>query len=185
MLFNSVNSDVGCLIHSNANNHNMATRTSAETISKTPGDDAERIKAMMANSKISQAEFAETYGIGSQAQLWQFLNPESKKGRPLNLSAAIGFATGLNCRVGDFSPSLQKFIDKIAHYSSMETEKNTTQLQVQEQKSIYQFQTSTTKAVVEIMDRLDEKARQAILEHAQFVEHKTQKLDNPARRAEQ
>lgn len=182
MLFNGVNSDVGCLIYSNANNSGMVTRTSAETISKTPGDDAERIKAMMADSKLSQAEFAETYGIGSQAQLWQFLNPESKKGRPLNLPAAIGFATGLNCRVGDFSPSLQKFIDKIALYSSMDAGKHTTQLQAEEPKGVYQFQASTTKAVVEIMDRLDEKARQTILEHALFIEHQYQKQGNPAQR---
>lgn len=185
MLFNSVNSDVGCLIYSNANNSGMVTRTSAETISKTPGDDAERIKAMMADSKLSQAEFAETYGIGSQAQLWQFLNPDSKKGRPLNLSAAIGFANGLNCRVGDFSPSLQKLIDKVALYASSDTERNTTQLQIQQQTGIYQFQTTTTAGVVEIMERLNEKSRQVILEYAQFIEHKNLKTDNPVKRAEQ
>lgn len=95
----------------------MATRKHQVTISKTPSEDAERLKGLMWRTRCSQSEFAEANGIGSQAQLWQFLNPEHKKGRPLNLAAAIGFAKGLGVSVEEFSPSLQAYINFVAGFA--------------------------------------------------------------------
>lgn len=72
-------------------------------------EDARRLKALFerfkARTKMSQATFAVTYGIGDQTQgiVWQYLN-----GRiPLQLEAAVRFAHGLGCSVGDFSPTLE------------------------------------------------------------------------------
>jgi transcriptional regulator with XRE-family HTH domain len=53
-------------------------------------------------SHPSQAEFGETYGIGNQSAVGQFL----RGGVPLSLKAARGFAQGLGCKIEDFSPRL-------------------------------------------------------------------------------
>lgn len=91
------------------------------TISTDPEGDALRLKALLekhrdANQAYSQASFAAQHGLGSQAKLWQMLNPGNAKGRPLNLAAAIAFANGLKCSVADFSPSLQNSIDLISQF---------------------------------------------------------------------
>lgn len=52
--------------------------------------------------KLTQEEFGERYGIGSQGMVWQYLNART----PLNLPAAARFAKGLGCKIEDFSPSL-------------------------------------------------------------------------------
>lgn len=95
----------------------MATRSNQETVSSTPIEDAARLKVLMENVSASQAEFAAAYGIGSQAQLWQYLNPDKKGGRPLNVIAATGFAKGLGVSVESFSPSLQSCINKLAEFA--------------------------------------------------------------------
>lgn len=65
--------------------------------------DAERLKAIYtAKSTTSQERFGAEYGIGSQPMVWQYLEGY----RPLNLKAAIRFATGLEVSVADFSPTL-------------------------------------------------------------------------------
>lgn len=67
---------------------------------------------------MSQLEFGQAYGIGNQGMVWQYLNTDKPKGSVLNVVAAIKFAEGLRCRVSDFSPSLQKEIDRIATFAS-------------------------------------------------------------------
>lgn len=52
----------------------------------------------------TQAVFGEKYDIGGQSAVGQFLRGEV----PLSLKAARGFARGLNCQIGDFSPRLAK-----------------------------------------------------------------------------
>lgn len=118
MLLSEVNSKASCDYFSGANNCPMSTRSNADTISKTPEEDAARLREMMKSCGMTQTEFAAEYEIGSQAQLWQYLNPTTKKGRPLNITAAIGFARGLKRPVSDFSPSLQEVIDRISRFSS-------------------------------------------------------------------
>lgn len=122
MLLNEVNSKASCGYYSDANNQRMSTRSNADTISKTPEEDAARLREMVKSCGKTQADFAAEYDIGSQAQLWQYLNPTTKKGRPLNITAAIGFARGLKRPVSDFSPSLQEVIDRIARFASSEAQ---------------------------------------------------------------
>lgn len=59
---------------------------------------------------LSQAAFAAEYGLGSQGNLWQYLNARS----PLNASAASKFAAALGVKVRDFSPRLADEIDALA-----------------------------------------------------------------------
>lgn len=51
---------------------------------------------------MSQLEFAERFGLGTQGMVWQYLSGY----RPLNYEAAAKFAKGLNCRIDDFSPEM-------------------------------------------------------------------------------
>jgi hypothetical protein len=50
----------------------------------------------------TQAAFGHEFDIGNQAAVGFFLNGKT----PLSAKAARGFATGLGCRVADFSPRL-------------------------------------------------------------------------------
>lgn len=54
------------------------------------------------NDGVTQEQFGQAHGIGSQGMVWQYLNGR----RPLNLKAAAAFAQGLGCSVRDFSPRL-------------------------------------------------------------------------------
>lgn len=101
----------------------MTKRPIQETVTTTPKEDAERLRVRLEGLEISQAEFAAQFGIGSQAQYWQYLNPDKPGGRPLNVMAAIGFARGIDalrgpCTVGDFSPYLQQVIDRISVFKT-------------------------------------------------------------------
>jgi transcriptional regulator with XRE-family HTH domain len=52
---------------------------------------------------MSQADFAVSFGLGTtQGALWQYLNGVI----PLNLSAVLKFARGLECTVAEISPTL-------------------------------------------------------------------------------
>lgn len=55
-----------------------------------------------ARKRTTQAVFGETYGIGNQSAVGQFLRGDT----PLSLKAARGFALGLGVRIEDFSPRL-------------------------------------------------------------------------------
>lgn len=141
----------------------MTKRSTAESISKAPLDDAERLRDLYKRVQISQAEFAADYGIGSQAQLWQFLHPEADRGRPLNVIAAISFAKGLNalgirCTVGTFSPSLQEVIDRISDFSS-----TSNVLRIAQQRAEYETPTTET---VRIMQMLETDRQQQVLDYA-------------------
>ncbi|NMG64349.1 hypothetical protein GPA19_05240 [Azoarcus indigens] len=70
-------------------------------------EEAARLKALYETQrpeKMSQEKFGATYEIGSQGVVWQYLNARI----PLNLEAALKFAKGLSCSVGQFSPRLAK-----------------------------------------------------------------------------
>jgi len=80
--------------------------------------DAARLSVIFAEHKhrhgLTQAVLADKLGFSVQSTVSQYL-----KGKiPLNVAAAIKFAECFNCRVADFSPSLQADIDKIALFAS-------------------------------------------------------------------
>lgn len=60
----------------------------------------------------SQAEFAETNGLGSQSNLGHYLHGR----QALNLSAAIKFALGLGVDIADFSERLAAEVEEVAKY---------------------------------------------------------------------
>lgn len=57
---------------------------------------------------ITQQEFAEKYGLGTQGMVWQYLSGY----RPLNYEAAAKFAKGLKCRIDDFCPEMAEELRK-------------------------------------------------------------------------
>ncbi|VVE51562.1 putative phage repressor [Pandoraea morbifera] len=73
------------------------------------GEEAAALSKLFAEkSKLSQAEFGARYEIGSQGMVWQYLNGH----RPLNISAATAFATGLGVTIPAFSPRLAAEIER-------------------------------------------------------------------------
>lgn len=74
------------------------------TLTEEHREESRRLKAIWAERKerISQAEFGQTYDIGSQAAVGHFLNGKAA----ISLKAARGFAKGLGCEIADFSPRL-------------------------------------------------------------------------------
>jgi len=64
--------------------------------------------------KPTQAEFAHRFGIGTQGAVALFLSGKT----PLSPKAAAGFASGLGCRVEDFSPRLAAMIEKLSEGQS-------------------------------------------------------------------
>lgn len=95
---------------------------------KTPPTEAQiresiRLRELFAErAGMSQLDFGQAYGIGNQGMVWQYLNADKPKGSVLNVLAAIKFAEGLNCRVSDFSPSIQLEIDRISSFSTKSEE---------------------------------------------------------------
>lgn len=57
-------------------------------------------------SGMSQADFGEVYGLGTQGMVWQYLNGYT----PLNVEAAAKFAKGLRCTIEDISPEMARTI---------------------------------------------------------------------------
>jgi transcriptional regulator with XRE-family HTH domain len=53
---------------------------------------------------MSQLEFAEKHGLGTQGMVWQYLSGY----RPLNYEAAAKFAKGLGCTIKDISPEMER-----------------------------------------------------------------------------
>lgn len=51
---------------------------------------------------MSQQDFAELHGFGTQGMVWQYLSGH----RPLNYEAAAKFARALGCKIDDFSPEM-------------------------------------------------------------------------------
>lgn len=71
-------------------------------------EDAKRLLGLFeAKAKMSQQKFGETYDIGSQGAVWQYLH-----GRiPLNLKNAMRFARGLHCGLEEISPTLAAHLE--------------------------------------------------------------------------
>ncbi|RMX08519.1 S24 family peptidase [Corticibacter populi] len=59
---------------------------------------------------LKQDTFGETYKVGNQSAVGQFLRGVT----PISLKAAIGFAKGLQCEISDFSPRLAAQASEIA-----------------------------------------------------------------------
>jgi hypothetical protein len=64
----------------------------------------------------SQGAFGESFDIGNQGAVWQYLNAKTA----LSKKAAAGFARGLGCRIADFSPRLAAEIEALSESSSEE-----------------------------------------------------------------
>lgn len=68
-------------------------------------EEARKLKELWdARTHETQALFGERYEIGNQSAVGQFLRGDV----PLSLSAARGFAKGLQCQISDFSLRLAK-----------------------------------------------------------------------------
>lgn len=73
--------------------------------------EAEQLRQIWARTKHpNQAEFGEVYGVGNQSAVGQFLRGVT----PLSMKAAKGFAKGLGCQIGDFSPRLAAEAEDLA-----------------------------------------------------------------------
>jgi transcriptional regulator with XRE-family HTH domain len=80
--------------------------------------DAQRLMAIFEEHKtkhgLTQATLADDLGYSVQSSVSQYL-----KGKiPLNVEAAVKFAGRFGCAVSEFSPSIQKEIDRIAGFST-------------------------------------------------------------------
>jgi hypothetical protein len=72
--------------------------------------EATKLKALWDDRKQrTQAEFGEVYGLGNQANVGHYLLGRS----PLNVKAALAFATELRCKVSDFSARLAAELEPI------------------------------------------------------------------------
>lgn len=77
--------------------------------------EAERLRAIWRDTPhLNQTEFGEQFEIGNQSAVGQFLRGVT----PLSLKAARGFAKGLDCQIGDFSPRLAAEIDALTPHTS-------------------------------------------------------------------
>lgn len=67
-------------------------------------EESKRLRAIWdsRSNRMTQAEFGQTYGIGSQAAVGHFLNGHAA----ISLKAAKGFAHGLGCEISEFSERL-------------------------------------------------------------------------------
>lgn len=82
-------------------------------------EDADRLRHLWdtrSDTKLSQADAAAKWGIGTQPVLWQYL----KGWIPLNMEVAPKFARGLNCTIADFSPRIAGRIVSAAHLAGRE-----------------------------------------------------------------
>jgi hypothetical protein len=59
-------------------------------------------------SGMTQEEFGNEYGIGTQGAVWQYLNGYA----PLNVEAAAKFAKGLRCTIHDISPEMATMLER-------------------------------------------------------------------------
>lgn len=83
----------------------MTTGDRRSKVTPETKDESRRLAQLWATrSHPTQAVFGETYGIGNQSAVGQFLRGEV----PLSLKAARGFAVGLGCRIEEFSPRLAR-----------------------------------------------------------------------------
>lgn len=70
-------------------------------------EDAIRLRQLFKlKAGISQLKFGSEFDIGNQSMVFQYLTGK----RPLNINVAKKFATGLSCKIDEFSPTLAKKI---------------------------------------------------------------------------
>ena len=81
-------------------------------------EESKLLKSIWDNTpnRVSQAEFGEQFEIGNQSAVGQFLRGETA----LSPKAARGFATGLKCRIADFSLRLAKEAELNANFTQSE-----------------------------------------------------------------
>lgn len=102
-LFDLVNSADRCRKNSNAHNRDMRKDPKKPKIELVHIEEAAKLKALFKErAEVSQMRFGEDNELGTQGNVWQYLNARS----PLNLEAALKFAKGLKCSISDFSPRL-------------------------------------------------------------------------------
>lgn len=95
-----------------AGNHPAMTEPKLKVPMEVRLEEAARLKAIWDKTEAerrqagvgTQGAFGDTFGIGNQAAVGFFLNGKTA----LSLKAAHGFATGLKCKIEDFSPRLAK-----------------------------------------------------------------------------
>lgn len=63
-----------------------------------------------AKHTLSQTDFGEAYGLGNQSNVGHYLHARN----PLNLKAAMAFATHLDCEIADFSPRLARELKSVS-----------------------------------------------------------------------
>lgn len=112
MLVPPVNSITRCGANSTAINVSRMTADTRKPLEDWQLQDAARLKKLFEErSKLSQLQFGEEFEIGSQGVVWQYLNGHI----PLNLGAALKFASGLGVAVKAFSPTLAKQLGQANH----------------------------------------------------------------------
>lgn len=99
-------------------------------------------------SHPSQAVFGEQYEVGSQSAVGQFLRGDT----PLSLKAAAGFASGLNCKISEFSPRLAAQALAYAELSGLsENKPDITELSKPETQLVLMFREMTQSRRNEIL----------------------------------
>ncbi|MCW5668160.1 MAG: hypothetical protein KIT86_00775 [Hydrogenophaga sp.] len=90
----------------------MSPATRKSKVTPETQAEAARLSELWKNraDRMTQAEFGVKYEVGNQSAVGQFLRGEV----PLSLKAAAGFASYLQCQIGDFSPRLAKFASSVA-----------------------------------------------------------------------
>lgn len=100
-------------LSSAANAQPVASKTSKIELEPWQVADAARLRKLYftyrGNGGLKQEEFAEQNDLKSQGNLGHYLHGR----RPLNLSAAIGFATGMGVPIEAFSPTLAAELAKV------------------------------------------------------------------------
>ena len=97
--------------------------------------------------RLTQEAFGAEFGIGNQAAVGFFLNGKTA----LSIKAAAGFARGLGCRIGDFSPRLAALVDAavppaVASPASGVAQQQAMRLGVEFSNLPDKFQDGTTRA---------------------------------------
>ncbi|WP_180987894.1 S24 family peptidase [Alicycliphilus denitrificans] len=99
----------------------MSESNKKATVTDEHREEARALRAIWEQAKpASQKEFGREFGIGGQAAVSAFLAGKSA----LSLKAATGFATGLACRIEDFSPRLAASASQVAEVTGAQGEES-------------------------------------------------------------
>lgn len=85
------------------------------TVTEENREESRKLRALWdaRTNRMSQAEFGQTFDVGSQAAVGHFLNAHAA----ISMKAAKGFARGLGCDISAFSERLAKEASEIAEVS--------------------------------------------------------------------